>query len=387
MENQFSNSEFELITQLIDGELSAEQAAEVNKLIADNPALQSEFEQQSEITKAIGKDKEAFTPPPAAKENIFAALGIPQATNVPTAAVVSAEAGNWVSMVAAFAATLMTFTMFYSLNNFDKNSVATNNIPLVSSVERANNNNILIGKQSEIKNETTENQVVENLAQNSIEITNTNSSQIIRNNSSLESISALESNNLTETNSIAQREQVQSWNANIITSKKSQFYSNTNFILSANDMIESDLVYTRDYLTVIRTKAGSGNNNSGKLDVSFLTNYITKDVRGIMSAGLTWYDASNTSDLKNPVFIGGGLEYTPSFTELLSNKYFDTFVNGQLFIGRTPSYKMEAGLTTNLGGLTNFPIVIGYSKTYVRDFQFINQETNDGMFIGTEISF
>lgn len=147
------------------------------------------------------------------------------------------------------------------------------------------------------------------------------------------------------------------------------------------------LAYTRDFLTVIRTKAGSGNLNNGQLDVSFLTNYFTADVRGIVSAGLSWYDQNSNADMRNPIYLGGGLEYTPTFTTVLDNGYYETFINGQIFIGSLPSYKLEAGLTSTLGGLTNFPIVFGYSKTYVRDYQFIRQESNEGFFIGTEISF
>lgn len=140
-------------------------------------------------------------------------------------------------------------------------------------------------------------------------------------------------------------------------------------------------------MTIIRTKATSNNLNSGLFDVSFLTNYFTTDMRGIISAGLSWYDQNSNTNLKNPIFVGGGIEYTPTFTNLLANSYFDTFVNGQVLLGSNPSYRMEAGLTTTFGGLTNFPIVIGYSRNYVRDYKFIQQELNEGLFIGTEISF
>jgi hypothetical protein len=85
--------------------------------------------------------------------------------------------------------------------------------------------------------------------------------------------------------------------------------------------------------------------------------------------------------------VGGGIEYTPTFTSLLANGYFDTFINGQMLLGSNPSYKMEVGLSTTLGGMTNFPIVIGYSRNYIRDYQFIQQQLNEGLFVGTEISF
>lgn len=149
MKEQLSNNNFELITQLLDGELTSEQAAKVTQMISEDPLMQAELDRQSEISKAIKKDDEELIPPLVAKDNVFLALGIPLAASAPTLVKVASEAGNWVSMVAAFSASLLTLTMFTALNNVDENAVNTdNNIPVVSSFERANNNNIIVDDNS-----------------------------------------------------------------------------------------------------------------------------------------------------------------------------------------------------------------------------------------------
>lgn len=431
--NNLTNNDFELITQLLDGELSSEQAVEVIKMIESNPEMQAEMDRLTDISDAIRKDDEEFVPPKKAKDNIFLALGIPLAVSAPSLTSMSSEIANLVSMAAAVSASLLTFTMFYSLNDVDSNQVNANkNIPIVSSYEKAKDNNIII-EDSKITLE-----VDDNLATNQADISNTttntttavtprnnntnratrstNSSNINRetrstntinaNSNNANSINSLESNNsiaanerieneslntstndnlIPETNT--RKDLVTAWNANIITTRKTGLQTNNSIFLEGNALTTSGLTYTRDYLTIIRTKATSSNLNSGQFDVSFLTNYFTKDVRGIISAGLSWYDQNSNPNLKNPIFVGGGIEYTPTFTSLLANGYFDTFINGQMLLGSNPSYKMEAGIATTLGGLTNFPIVIGYTRNYIRDYQFIQQELNEGLFVGTEISF
>jgi len=401
MNEQLSNNNFELITQLLDGELTSEQAAEVTQMISENPMMQAELDRQSEISNAIKNDDEELVPPLVAKDNVFLALGIPLAVGAPTIAKVATEAGNWVSMVAAVAATVMTFTMFTSLNNVDNKQATTNsNIPVVSSYEKASNNNIIVEDNNEetpeietIPNESNaSNNFVSNIVERPVTTENTNNSNsdLGRNNNTVLSEKAIDTElsvDIPQEVNLEDREIANSWSAKIVTHNRIALGTNKTIFLDGISIQPSDLTYTRDYLTVIRTKAGSGNLNNGQLDVSFLTNYFTRDLRGIVSAGLSWYDQNSNADMRNPVYLGGGLEYTPSFTTLLDNSYFETFINGQVFIGSLPSYKLEAGLTTTLGGLTNFPIVFGYSKSYVRDYQFIRQETNEGIFIGTEISF
>ena len=424
--NNLTNNDFELITQLLDGELSSEQAAEVTKMIESNPEMQAEMDRQSEISNAILKDDEEFVPPKKAKDNIFLALGIPLAVSAPSLSTMSSEIGNLVSVAAAVTASLLTFTMFYSLNNVDSSKVAANkNVPIVSSYEKAKDNNIII-KEDKISLEV-DNNLATNQADNSN--TNTKTTPIItpRNNNarsatrsanstssnsayssinSANSINSLAANNNTIVNernadesintttnknlipeTSPRKDLVTAWNANIITTRKTGLQTNNSIFLEGNALTTNGLTYTRDYLTIIRTKATSSNLNSGQFDVSFLTNYFTKDVRGIISAGLSWYDQNSNANLRNPIFVGGGIEYTPTFTSLLANGYFDTFINGQILLGSNPSYKMEVGLSTTLGGMTNFPIVIGYSRNYIRDYQFIQQQLNEGLFVGTEISF
>lgn len=424
--NNLTNNDFELITQLLDGELSSEQAAEVTKMIESNPEMQAEMDRQSEISDAIRKDDEEFVPPKKAKDNIFLALGIPLAVSAPSLSTMSSEIGNLVSVAAAVTASLLTFTMFYSLNNVDNSKVAANkNVPIVSSYEKAKDNNTII-EEEKIALEVDDNQAT-NQADNSN--TNTKTTPIItpRNNNtrsatrsanstssnsafssinSANSINSLAANNntiATELNTnesinastnknlipetSPRKDLVTAWDANIITTRKTGLQTNNSIFLEGNALTTNGLTYTRDYLTIIRTKATSSNLNSGQFDVSFLTNYFTKDVRGIISAGLSWYDQNSNANLRNPIFVGGGIEYTPTFTSLLANGYFDTFINGQMLLGSNPSYKMEVGLSTTLGGMTNFPIVIGYSRNYIRDYQFIQQQLNEGLFVGTEISF
>lgn len=393
MDKQFTDKEYELITQLLDGELSADQATEVEQLIADNPELQLELDRQSEISSAIKKDKEAFSPPKTAKDNVFLALGIPLAVSVPTATAITSEGGNMVSLVATFVASLMTFTLFYGLNNVEHDSAPLKkNIPIVSSYDMDNNNNVIIlddADKSKSEMPKVEKSASINATHNSIS-TNANSINDSKKNTIAENIT--ENTNLSENiiskNTPERRELAKTWTVKLINSDdNSSIGARGNIFLQGNELTPNNTILTRDYLTVIRTIAGSNNLNSGSFDISFLTNYIVRDVRGIMSAGLSWYDVNSAVQLRNPVFFGGGIEYTPTFMELFANEYFDTFANGQLFIGKTPSYKLEAGLSTNLGGLVKFPIVIGYSKTYVRDYQFIQLESNENFFIGTEIIF
>jgi hypothetical protein len=396
MDKQFANSEYELITQLLDGELSDVQAAEVRQMIAQNPELQLEFDQQSEIRNAVQKDRTAFVPPRSAKDNVFLALGIPLAVGAPAATTIVREGGNLVPIISALAASVMTFSLHYGLNSNigQKSTPAKNNIPVVSSFETAKHNNLIILDESKEVAETTTTNSGEaiNQALDKNIAPNVSNSDVTTNSTIASQTEPIATNLNQDEEILAQSpnervQLLQTWGANIITSKNKAFNPSSNIFLQGNELTPTEAKIVRDYLTVIRTTAGSSNLNNGSLDVSFLTNYIFQDVRGIMSAGLSWYDNNSATQLRNPVFLGGGLEYTPTFTKLLSNEYFDTFVNGQLFIGKTPSYKLGAGLSTHLGGLMNMPLVIGYYKTYTRDYQFIQLESGDGFFLGTEISF
>lgn len=412
--NNLTNNDFELITQLLDGELSSEQAAEVTKMIESNPEMQAEMDRLSEISNAIRNDNEQFVPPKKAKDNVFLALGIPLAVSAPSLTSMSSEIANLISIGAAFTASLLTFTMFYSLNNVDSSSVATNsNVPIVSSYEKATNNNIIIEEEQTALEVEDDLATSSNTNSNLVTTRNDNSNRTMRSTSNAntnlkssnanndlanddnivaleqtenESINTSVSENITPITT-AKRDLISAWDANIITSRKTGLQTNNSIFLEGNALTSNGIPFTRDYLTIIRTKATSNNLNSGQFDVSFLTHFFATDMRGIISAGLSWYDQNFNPDLRNPVFVGGGIEYTPTFTSLLANSYFDSFVNGQLFLGSNPSYKMEAGISTTFGGMTNFPIVIGYTRNYVRDYQFIRQELNDGLFIGTEISF
>ncbi|MER3329092.1 MAG: hypothetical protein RIF34_05885, partial [Candidatus Kapaibacterium sp.] len=395
--NNLTNNDFELITQLLDGELSSEQAAEVTKMIESNPEMQAEMNRLSEISDAISKDDEEFVPPKKAKDNVFLALGIPLAVSAPSLTSMSSEIANIVSMAAAVSASLITFTIFYSLNDVDSNNVATNsNVPIVSSYEKANNNNIIIEEEpmtleveDDLANNTSStpaispsNTNIDTRSNNIINTSSNNTNNSIDLATNNRDIATEQINNVSINTNIdenitpipnTKREFVSAWESNIITSRKTGLQTNNSIFLEGKSITTNGLTYTRDYLTIIRTKATSNNLNSGQFDVSFLTNYFTTDVRGIISAGLSWYDQNSNPDLRNPVFVGGGIEYTPTFTSLLANGYFDTFINGQLFLGSNPSYKMEVGLSTTFGGMTNFPIVIGYTRNYVRDYQFIRQ--------------
>lgn len=411
--NNLTNNDFELITQLLDGELSSEQAAEVTKMIESNPEMQVEMDRLSEISNAIREDDEEFVPPKKAKDNVFLALGIPLAVSAPSLTNMSSEIANLISIGAAFTASLLTFTMFYSLNNVDSSNVAANsNIPIVSSYEKAHNNNIIIEEEQaalEVEddlasNANTKTTIVNPRNSNTNRLSGAINLNTNSNSSSSDSELAVnddtfatertdnESNNASiieeiTTVSNTKRDLVSAWDANIITTRKTGLQTNNSIFLEGNALTSNGLTYTRDYLTIIRTKATSNNLNSGQFDISFLTNYFATDMRGIISAGLSWYDQNSNPDLRSPVFVGGGIEYTPTFTSLLANGFFDSFINGQLYLGSNPSYKMEVGISTTLGGVTNFPLVIGYTRNYVRDYQFIRQELNDGLFIGTEISF
>lgn len=399
MDKQFLDNGYELITQLLDGELTDVQAAEVRQMIADSPELQLEFEQQSEIKNAIKKDKTAFVPPRSAKDNVLLALGIPLAVGTPVATAVVREGGNLIPILSAVAASLMTFSLFYGLNsNIGKdNSPVGDKVSQVSTLNMAKRHNVIILDENLNKSDNSS----DNTARNSVSKANVplvsstekvqprvakHNAELIANNVNSELVPNND-NNATQQAPTERIQLLETWNANIITSKNKAFKPNSNIFLSGNKLTPTEMKIVRDYLTVIRTSAGSNNLNSGTLDVSFLTNYLFQDIRGIMSAGLSWYDNNSSVQLKNPIFLGGGLEYTPTFTTLLSNEYYDTFVNGQLFIGKTPSYKLGAGISTYLGGLMNNPIVIGYYKSYTRDYQFIQLEATDGFFLGTEISF
>jgi len=427
MENLDYNKDFQLITQYIDGELSQSQMLEVDKMMQNSPELQAEFDKQLEISKSIEDDDETFVPPPSAKDNVFLALGIPLAASAPTLTkLVSESAANWVSIAAAVVASVATFTMYSSLNSDSeaRNNV-NSNIPIVKSYEVAANNNIIVSDEAVSEN-------AEILADNSAEIidtdldnninssaltTSSNSQNSSNNNSNIVSNAANETDSNIENNenlasnisdddidntSETDNQNINSSisenlgrNSNNVAPWDADFaYQNNKFngfgrdmMLTENNNFKVNRSYTRDYLTVIRTKASTNSNNNGQLDVSFLTNYFTTDLRGMFSAGMSYYGTNYGEDLRNPFFLGGGVEYTPTFTKIFANSYFDTFLNGQIFLGQSPSYKMEAGLTTTLGGLTRFPIVFGYSQTIVRDYQFIGQQSQGGIFIGTEITF
>ncbi len=427
MENLDYNKDFELITQYIDGELTESQMLEVDKMLKDSPDLKAEFDKQLEISKSIEDDDETLVPPPSAKDNVFLALGIPLAASAPTLTKLIIESAvNWISVAAAVVASVATFVMYSSLNSDSEATIKVNdNIPIVKSYEVAANNNIIVTEEATDGNEEilVDNSVDVNDSDNNLNNNSSNSSDNYQNNYN-SSINADRDNsddvvsnasddtdgdenfisNLSDNESEISNETdlnnsnlsddfgrknslIEPWNADFA-------YQNTKFngfargmMLTENNNFKVNNSYTRDYLTVIRTKASTNADNNGQLDVSFLTNYFTTDLRGMFSAGMSYYGTNYTSDLRNPFFLGGGVEYTPTFTKILANSYFDTFVNGQIFLGQSPSYKIEAGLTTTFGGLTRFPIVFGYSQTIVRDYQFIGQQNQSGIFLGTEITF
>ena len=146
--NDFTNNDLELITQLLDGELSSEKAAEVTKMIESNPEMQAEMDRLVEISNAISNDDEEFVPPKKAKDNVFLALGIPLAVSAPSLTNLTSEIANLVSLAAAVSASVLTFSMFYSLNDVDNSNLANDSkIPIVSSIEKAQNNNIIVIKK------------------------------------------------------------------------------------------------------------------------------------------------------------------------------------------------------------------------------------------------
>lgn len=84
MKDYINNTNSELLTQLLDGELNAMHEESLYAELGSSKELQEELRQQLLIRDAIGKDTEAFTPPAAAVTGLFDKLGYATPYAVPT---------------------------------------------------------------------------------------------------------------------------------------------------------------------------------------------------------------------------------------------------------------------------------------------------------------
>jgi hypothetical protein len=75
MNNYLNNTNSELLTQLLDGELNAMHEESLYAELGKSKELQEELRQQLLIRESIRKDTEAFTPPAAAVTGLFEKLG------------------------------------------------------------------------------------------------------------------------------------------------------------------------------------------------------------------------------------------------------------------------------------------------------------------------
>lgn len=69
------NTESELLTLLLDGELEATQEQKLFEGLSNNSELQEEMQHQLMIRESVRNDVEAFAPPPSTTNTIFSSLG------------------------------------------------------------------------------------------------------------------------------------------------------------------------------------------------------------------------------------------------------------------------------------------------------------------------
>ncbi len=81
--SEYYETQSELLTQLVDGEISAEQSEQLFASLSLDKDLRIEYQEHIAIKETIRKDIEAFTPPVATTNAIFAKLGYasPTGTN------------------------------------------------------------------------------------------------------------------------------------------------------------------------------------------------------------------------------------------------------------------------------------------------------------------
>ncbi len=155
------NTPSELITQLIDGEISAQQNEQLFVALSVDKDLRQELQEHIAIRESVRNDIEAFTPPIAATNAIFAKLGYatPNGINDNKPKVIPLWS-NWMSKAVA-PAVLAVFAIFGIANYTDLfvNSNIDNNIGDVNTTSNivqsnANTAKISVENSSENKQNT-----------------------------------------------------------------------------------------------------------------------------------------------------------------------------------------------------------------------------------------
>jgi hypothetical protein len=145
MKDYINNTNSELLTQLLDGELNVMHEESLYAELGKSKELQEELRQQLLIRDAIGKDTEAFTPPAAAVSGLFEKLGYATPYAVPTGNSALKET-FWHTMfkratVSIAVLALLTFggyNLVGVFNNGEADSAIADGTPIVSESNQSN---------------------------------------------------------------------------------------------------------------------------------------------------------------------------------------------------------------------------------------------------------
>lgn len=114
----------ELLTMLLDGELSGEQETQIYSALAEDPELQAQLEHQLAIKEVVKSDTEAFTPPLEATFNIFNKLGYAVPAGIPAMKSIWNKLFNRKVAVTTALLLLSTFTVTSILTNKSDEQIA-----------------------------------------------------------------------------------------------------------------------------------------------------------------------------------------------------------------------------------------------------------------------
>ena len=156
--NDYYETHSELLTQLVDGEISAEQSEQLFASLSMDKELRMEYQSHIAIKETVAKDIEAFTPPMETTNAIFAKLGYasPTGTNIPK--VVTPLS---LMMKRAVAPAMLCVLAFFGIINYsdlffdNDEAIANTNINVAKSempISANSNSNIINTTSSSISN-------------------------------------------------------------------------------------------------------------------------------------------------------------------------------------------------------------------------------------------
>lgn len=307
MENLNKHNDSELLTLMLDGELSPTETEALLQRVSEDPQLMQQLEEMKEIRELVAMDKEELVPPAESKDRVFAAIGI-GASAVATGASNSINPAYWF----AAASTLVVATLVYlnimdstdSIEKIDKNKVKTeqtienvSEFPIVSSIQKDETSG-----NTESKIESSNSRVIES----EISYDSRNASNLSENASNIQfeeeiDIESSISNSMQDENIADSRNRhlFEIYSSNILSSLNAQQFSNG--LLFRNSALSSGAGINRKYILPIRLSthfAGFENNQGFELQGKLFR--LANDLIGFLNIDFDAVIGTSDVFLENP---------------------------------------------------------------------------------------